>query len=72
MGKVLDFSGITKHDTDPDRALENLKGKSGGFVIAGFDKEGNEFFASTYAEGGTALWLLKRCERALLNCGDGE
>lgn len=64
--KVFEFSGITKLDLNPDRTLRAQIGKLQGFVIAGYDKEGNEFFASTYADGGNALWLLERCKTELL------
>ena len=64
--KIIPFTGITKLDLEPDMTLENLKGKLGGFVIAGYTPDGEEFFSSTYADGGTALWLLERCKRALV------
>ncbi len=72
MGKVIPFNGVTKLDLDPNITLENLKGKFEGFVIMGYTPDGEEYFASTYADGGTALWLIERCKRALLNNGDTE
>ena len=66
MNDVIPFSGITRLDLDPDIVLENAKGKLEGFVIAGHDKEGNEYFASTYADGGDVLWLLERMKLRLL------
>lgn len=44
MGDIIQFRGVTKLDLDPDTVLENIKGKLEGFVIAGWDKDGNEFF----------------------------
>jgi hypothetical protein len=67
MGKVIQFTGVTKHDLDPDIVLENLKGKLEGFVLIGYTPDGEEYFSSTYADGGTALWLMERCKKALLN-----
>jgi hypothetical protein len=61
------FTGITRHNLDPDLALENTKGKLSGFVIAGYDLEGEAFFSSTYADGGDALWLIEKFKQALLN-----
>lgn len=72
MGKVIPFNGVTKLDLDPNITLENLKGKFEGFVIMGYTPDGEEYFASTYADGGTTLWLIERCKRALLNNGDTE
>ena len=66
MSNVIPFSGITRLDLDPDIVLEEAKGKLEGFVIAGHDKEGNEYFASTYADGGDVLWLLERMKLRLL------
>lgn len=66
MGDVIQFTGITKLDLDADTTLENLKGNLEGFVIAGYDKQGNEFFSSTYADGGTVLWLIERLKKRLI------
>jgi hypothetical protein len=35
------------------------------------DKDGNEYFAASMADGADALWYLKRCEKTLLELGDG-
>jgi hypothetical protein len=66
MGKVIPFTGVTKYDLDPDMVLENSKGKLEGFVIIGYDKDGEEYFASTYADGGKVLWLAERMKKKLL------
>lgn len=68
--KIIPFSGITKLDLEPDVVLENIKGQLEGFVIVGYAKDGTEFFSSTYADGGTALWLLERCKAMLLRTAD--
>ena len=67
MSKVIPFTGITKLDLDPDQVLENCKGKMEGVVLLGWDAEGELFFSSTYADGGTVLWLLEKCKMALLS-----
>lgn len=66
MNNVIPFNGITKLDLDPDMVLENNKGKLDGVVILGYDKNGDEHFASTYADGGDVLWLLERMKIRLL------
>ena len=66
MGKVIPFGGITKLDLDTDIILENNKGKLEGFVILGYTKDGEEYFAGTYADGGATLWLLERCKQKLV------
>jgi hypothetical protein len=67
MSNVIQFSGVTRLDLNPDIVLEGTKGKLEGFLIAGYDKEGNEYFASTYADGGEILWLLERMKLRLLS-----
>ena len=64
--KIIPFTGITKLDIQPDEVLKAAMGKLEGLVILGYDKEENEYFASTYADGGDVLWLLERCKKMLL------
>lgn len=71
MSNVIQFHGITRLNLDPDVVLENNKGKLEGLVILGYDKNGEEYFASTYADGGEVLWLLARCKKMLLEVPDG-
>lgn len=66
MSKIIPFTGVTKLDLNPDVILENTKGKLEGFVILGYTKDGDEYFASTYADGGTVLWLTERMKKKLL------
>lgn len=73
MSNVVQFRGITRLDLDPDITLENTKGKLAGFVIMGYTPEGDEYFASTYADGGDVLWLMERMKMQLLRIrGEGE
>lgn len=72
MSKVIPFRGVTRLNLDPDMVLENTKGQLEGVVILGFTQDGAEYFASTYADGGTVLWLLERLKKMLLETGDTE
>ena len=67
---VIPFGGVTRLDIDPDNVLKNAVGKLERVVIAGVDKDGNEYFAASMADGADALWYLKRCEKMLLELGD--
>ncbi len=71
MGDVVELGNITKLDLPADRILENTKGKMEGVVILGYDKDENEYFASSYADGGTVLWLLEMAKKRLLDVADG-
>lgn len=70
MTKVIPFTGITKLDLPPDRILEAAQGKLEGVIILGFDLEGDEHFASSYADAGTVIYLLERCKAELLKVVD--
>ncbi len=66
MSNVIPLNNITYLDLPPDRVLEGAKGKLEGLLIVGYTTEGEEYFASTYADGGEVLWLMERAKRALL------
>lgn len=64
--KVVEFSGITRLNLDPDRVLERAKGKLQGVVVLGYDQDGEFFGATSYADGGDLLWLLELCKKKLM------
>lgn len=66
MSNVIPIGGVTKLDLPADRILENNIGTLDSVVIMGWDKEGNEIFASSIADGGEVLWLLERMKLMLL------
>lgn len=70
MSNIVRFSGITKLDMPADHVLESAVGKLEGVVVLGYDKDGQEYFASSYADGGDMLWLLERAKKALLEVAD--
>jgi hypothetical protein len=57
---------ITQLDLSPERVLEGAKGKLTGVVIAGWDKDGNMYLASTFGDRGETLWLLEQAKQELL------
>lgn len=64
--KIFRFNGVTKLDLPPDQILEQAIGELEGVVIVGFAKDDQSFYgASSYADGGTALWLLELCKLKL-------
>lgn len=66
MGELINIGGLTKLDLDPDRVLHEAIGEMKGVVIIGFDKDGQVYAASSYANGGTVLWLMAICKQQLL------
>ena len=63
---VVIWHGITKHDLPPERLLEAAKERVDSVVIMGWDKGGELYFASSMADGGNVLWLMRMCEKRLL------
>lgn len=72
MGEVVELSVITKLDLDPDRVLKKVLGKLTEVVIMGFDKDGDEYFASSVADGGSVLWHIERAKHKLMKIADDE
>jgi hypothetical protein len=66
MSNVINFTGITKLDLPVDRVLDAAKETLEGVVIMGWTTDGEEYFASTYSDGGTVLWLVERMKKMLL------
>ncbi len=67
---VIEFTGITKLDIPADRILENHIGALDSVVIMGWDKDGQEVFASSLADGGDVLWLIERLKIKLMEYKD--
>ena len=67
--QILDFTGITALDLDPDRVLAKAQDHLKGVVVLGYDLDGEFYAASSYADGGDMLWLLEICKKKLLEVG---
>lgn len=66
MSNVIPLGNITSLDLPTDRVLEEAKGTcSEGVVIMGWDDEGELYFASSIADGGTVVWLMEKAKQAL-------
>lgn len=70
MNNVVDFNGITRLNLDPDRVLNKAIGNLKDVIILGYDKEGEEYFASSIADGADVNWLLDRMKHMLMNTVD--
>lgn len=69
MAEIHVFDGITGHDLEPDRIIDNLP-EMESVIVLGYTKDEEEYFASSIADGGDVLWLLKRLEKQLLEVSD--
>ena len=72
VGEVVEFDGLTTLSLDPDRLLQEAMGQLQRVIIIGIDKEGEEYFASSEPDGGTAVWDLERAKLKLLRLADDD
>jgi hypothetical protein len=63
------FPGITTKDHDPDVMLQLARGELAEVVIIGWDHDGELFFSSNVADGGSVLWLIEKAKKMLLEIG---
>jgi hypothetical protein len=72
MGDVVFNTGIvTRLDLPPERMLNAaLREKLKQVVILGWTEDGDEYFASSIADGAEVLWLLQRYTYELMKSGD--
>jgi len=70
--KIIEIGGITYLDIPADKILESAKGKLDGLLVIGTKEDGEEYFASSFSDAGTILWLLERAKLQLLRSGDEE
>jgi hypothetical protein len=63
---VVYWNGITRIPLDPERVLKQAKGQLQDVVVMGYTHEGDEYFASSKADGPSILWLLERMKLQLL------
>ncbi len=65
---VIPLGNITRLDLPVDRVLDAAKEDiSERVVVLGWDKDGELYFASSFADGGDVMWLLEKAKLALLN-----
>lgn len=66
LANVVQGNFVTRLDIDPDRVLHAAVGKLQSVVVIGYDADGEEYYASSIADGPNALWLLRRMEHNLI------
>lgn len=65
-GNVVYPSFVTRLDIPAERVVAAVPSEMQSVVIMGYDADGDEYFASSIADGGTVLWLMERMKLALL------
>ena len=71
-GKLLIFPVSTSLDIHADTVLKEAIGELNEVVIVGTRKDGQEYFASSIADGPNVNWMLDRAKKALLDIADEE
>lgn len=70
MAEIINLSVVSTLPLDPDRLLQKAIGELDRVIIVGIDKEGQEYFASSDPDGGTAIWDMERAKLKLLRLAD--
>lgn len=68
--KILPFTGNTVLDSNADDILEANKGKYEGFVLIGYDHNGEERLISTTSDSALMVWWLERAKKFVLESVD--
>lgn len=72
LDNVVHASIVTKLDLEADQLLREAIGELDDVVIIGYTKDGEEYYASSVADGANALWLLQRSIHGLMDVVDRE
>ena len=70
MGKVVDFTGFTRLNINPQRVVDQIPDDLEGVVVMGYTAEGDYYFASSYADGADVLWLAEMLKKKLFEVTD--
>lgn len=67
MNNITVLPCITTLDIPVERILDGAtKANLECCVVVGLDEDGELYFASTKADGGTVLWLFEKAKKALM------
>jgi coenzyme F420-reducing hydrogenase delta subunit len=68
VAEVINLPCITKLNLTAERVLDAaLAAGLEGVLVLGYDPEGDIYMASSYADGGTVVWLMEKCKKRLLD-----
>ena len=68
--KVVYLDLVTSIDLPANRVLEAAIDKLDGVVILGRQTNGEYYFASSIADGGTVLWMWEKLKHKLMEVGE--
>jgi hypothetical protein len=71
MAKILPINKIEHLDVPVEDVLSIIPSLD-TVIIAGWTKDGDEYFASSVDSGGTILWLIERMRKRLLEIAEEQ
>ena len=64
---VVTLDCVTSLDAPPERVLQKaIDAEITDAVVIGYGADGELYFASSIADGGSVLWLMEKAKKALL------
>ena len=70
---VVDLNCVTTLDIPPEKILEAAKENDlAEVIIIGTYADGEEFFAASFSDGPTAVWMLEKAKFDLLRMDDED
>lgn len=68
---IVELDTITSLDIPAERVLRKAsEADLKSVVVLGYDEDGEEYFASSLADGGDVVWLMERAKMKLLAMPD--
>jgi hypothetical protein len=67
MGEVVELGCWTTLEVPPDKVLKGAVGCMNQVLVLGYDKEGEEYFASSWGDRAELLWLVERFKQQLMS-----
>ena len=64
---ILNFTGTTIAELNPDTVIEKSIGQYQSVVVCGYDKDGELVIRFTQADAPEALWCLQKSIHALMD-----
>lgn len=63
---VIPLNNVTRLDLPADRILSAAMGQLDSVLIMGCQPDGEYYFASSVADGGTVLWMMEKLKLKLM------
>jgi len=63
---VVEFTGTTVGDIDPDKVIEASKGQLESVIILGVDKETGDYYFVSSTKKNETLWIVEKFKQYLM------